>query len=102
VTRRVIWSRRALDEIVEIGRYIARDNPPAARRVATALRDAGNRLGEAPIGRPGRVTGTYEKVIPRLPYIIAYTLSPYRGAEAVVILRVIHGARNWPDGQWPE
>jgi toxin ParE1/3/4 len=102
VTRRVVWSRRARDELLEIGRYIARDNPAAARRMAAALQTAGNRLGEAPIGRPGRVSGTYEKVVPRLPYIIAYTLLPYRGAEAVVILRVIHGARNWPDEQWPE
>jgi toxin ParE1/3/4 len=54
------------------------------------------------IGRPGRVTGTYEKSIVGLPYIIAYALtSTSTGEEQVAILRVIHAARDWPKGEWP-
>jgi plasmid stabilization system protein ParE len=53
-------------------------------------------------GRKGRVGGTYEKPVPRLPYIMAYALSTLAdGSEAVVILRVIHGVRNWPEDEWP-
>ncbi len=101
--RRVVWSRDALDELIDIATYIARDNPAAARRVAERLRQEGRSLGNAPLGRPGRIPGTYEKVVRRLPYIIAYVLgeSP-DGSEEVVILRVIHGARDWPNGRWPE
>ncbi len=101
--RRVVWSRDALDELIDIATYIARDNPAAARRVAARLRQEGRSLGNAPTGRPGRITGTYEKVVRRLPYIIAYALYPSPdGSQEVVILRVIHGAREWPTGRWPD
>lgn len=101
--REVIWSRDALDELIEIACYIAADNPRAARSVAQKVRQAGNLLGQAATGRPGRVLGTYEKVVRGLPYIIAYSLgTTASGEEAVMILRVIHGARNWPENDWPE
>jgi toxin ParE1/3/4 len=43
-------------------------------------------------GRPGRIEGTRELVIQRTPYIIAYRMA----RDAVRILRVLHGAQNWP------
>ncbi|RWN00092.1 MAG: type II toxin-antitoxin system RelE/ParE family toxin [Mesorhizobium sp.] len=81
--------------------FIAPDNPAAARRLADRIRDAGRSLGEMATGRPGRVTGTYEKPISRLPYIIAYELRPIAGRESVVILYVIHTSRDWPPEEWP-
>lgn len=95
--RRVVWSVDAHRDYLDILRYIADDNPDAAERVVDAIEDAGNRLGEFPTGRPGRVTGTYEKVVTGLPYIIAYALTD----EAVVIVRVIHTARDWLEEEWP-
>ncbi|MEK1896217.1 MAG: type II toxin-antitoxin system RelE/ParE family toxin [Rhizobium sp.] len=95
--RRVVWSVDAHRDYLDILRYIADDNPDAAERVVDAIEDAGNRLGEFPTGRPGRVTGTYEKVVTGLPYIIAYALTD----EAVVIVRVIHTARHWLEEEWP-
>lgn len=93
--RKVIWSRDALDELIGIARHIAVDNPRAAQSVARRIREAGNLLSQAPTGRPGRVLGTYEKVVRGLPYIIAYSIAPTAaGDEAVMILRVIHEARN--------
>jgi plasmid stabilization system protein ParE len=54
-------------------------------------------------GRRGRVEGTYEKIVPKLPQIIAYAIDEQPGGrEIIVILRVIHGARHWPPGGWPE
>lgn len=101
--RRVLWSRDALDDLLQNAAYIARDNPAAARRIATALRKCGGQLGKSATGRRGRMSGTYEKVVPRLPYIIAYTLAPDRsGEDAVMILRLIHGARDWRAEAWPE
>jgi plasmid stabilization system protein ParE len=103
VKRPVFWSRDALEEVKKIGRFIAKDDATAARKVATALRTAGDKLGVRATGRKGRVSGTYEKSVPRIPYIIAYALQPLpAGGETVVILRVIHGARNWLDESWPE
>lgn len=99
--RAVTWSREALDDIKRQAAYIARDNPAAARRLADRIQEVGQSLGDMATGRPGRVTGTYEKPIGRLPYIIAYALRPIASRESVVILRVIHTSRDWPPNEWP-
>lgn len=99
--RAVTWSREALDDIKRQAAHIARDNPAAARRLADRIREVGQSLGDMATGRPGRVTGTYEKPIGRLPYIIAYALRPIASRESVVILRVIHTSRDWPPNEWP-
>jgi toxin ParE1/3/4 len=100
VTRHVVWSRDALDDLKAQVAYIATENPDAAGRVAIALRAAGTALATIPTGRPGRVTGTYEKSVPHLPYIIAYMLTA--DDTSIAILRIIHTARDWPTGQWPQ
>ena len=70
------------------------DNPQAAQRAPTAIISAVDRLAEAPhLGKPGRVDGTRERVIPRTRYIAAYTVI----GDRVEILSVIHGARLWPE-----
>lgn len=99
--RPVNWTRAALDDIKEQIAFIAQDNPAAARRVADHIRDTGTALGNMATGRPGWVTGTYEKSVSRLPYIIAYELRPIAGRESVVILRVIHTSRDWGAEDWP-
>lgn len=103
MTRPVRWSRDAIDDIKSQIAVIAADNPAAARRVAARLRAAGAGLGRMATGRKGRVLGTYEKVVAGLPYVLAYAIvTPLAGGgEQVVILRVIHGARDWPGGDWP-
>ena len=45
------------------------------------------------MGRPGRVPGTRELVIPGTPYIVPYRVQ----GEAIQILRVYHSARRWPE-----
>lgn len=92
--RSVVWSATARQDYLDILRYIAADNPIAAENVVDAIEKAGNDLGSFATGRPGRVTGTYEKPLAHLPYIIAYALAIHAGDESVVILRVIHGARD--------
>jgi plasmid stabilization system protein ParE len=90
-----------LDDLKEQVAFIAQDNPAAARRVADRIRDTGKSLGDMATGRPGRVAGSYEKPVARLPYIIAYALTLRGGREVVAILRVIHTARDWPEENWP-
>lgn len=100
--RRVVWSDSGLEEFSSVVGYIARDNPVAAIGVADRLEAAVLALAELPTGRKGRVAGTYEKVVSSLPYIIAYALSddPPEGGT-LTVLRIIHGARDWPEGSWP-
>ncbi len=102
MTRPVQWSREALDDIKRQIAYIAADNPDAARRAADRIRETGVALGKTATGRPGRVTGTYEKLVTGLPYIIAYAIGAKAGRETVSILRVIHTARDWSPEKWPK
>jgi toxin ParE1/3/4 len=101
--REVVWSDDALDDMDALAAYIAADNPAAALGVLDRIDQTAANLSHMPTGRRGRVAGTYEKPLTGLPYIIAYALEhrPGRG-ERLVILRVIHGARHWPEGEWPE
>jgi toxin ParE1/3/4 len=91
----VIWSPEAIEDLISLKAYIAQDDPAAARRVALRIVHAVEQLlPENPhMGRPGRVPGTRELVIPQTPYVVPYRMQ--RGAFQ--ILRVYHGARRWPD-----
>jgi len=44
-------------------------------------------------GRVGRIAGTREVVINGTPYVAAYAITE----TTVRILRVLHGAQEWPD-----
>ena len=102
MSRPVHWSIEAQNDLAEQVSYIARDNPAAARRVADVIDRTALALGEMPTGRPGRVTGTYEKSVTRLPYILAYAITQTGGKEVVAIVRVIHMSRDWPAEEWSE
>jgi addiction module RelE/StbE family toxin len=90
----VRWTTPAAQDLEEIANYILRDKPTAAVTVARKLFDAANSLESLPNrGRPGRASGTRELVISSLPFIIVYEVS----GDAVHILHIQHGARNWPE-----
>jgi len=100
--RRLVWSRAGLDDLKRTLSFIARDDKKAARKVRMAIDRAARLLADHPTGRRGRVSGTYEKSVLGLPYVIAYALTADRGgAETLAILRVIHTRRDWKPGQWP-
>lgn len=99
--RPVSWSREALNDLKEQVVFIAQDNPAAARRIAGHIRDAGEALADMATGRPGRLSGTYEKLVSGLPYILAYAIASQGGREVIAILRVIHMARDWREEDWP-
>lgn len=90
-----------MDDLKSQLAYIAADNPAAALRVTDQIRKTGASLGEMTTGRPGRIGGTYEKLVPSLPYIIAYAVTKEAGREVVSILRVIHTTRDWSEEKWP-
>jgi toxin ParE1/3/4 len=90
----IIWSPEAIQDLISLRGYIAEDSPAGARRiVARVLHGVEHFLPDNPqMGRPGRVPGTRELVIPQTPYIV-----PYRVQRSTLqILRVFHGARRWP------
>lgn len=90
---RVKWLQVALANLDAEADYIAEDNPAAADRLVQKIFRATNLLAKNPaIGRPGRVPGTRELIIPGTPYIVPYRVR----ANALEILRVFHAARKWP------
>lgn len=90
---RIAWTAPALADLAAARRYIALDNPRAAdRQVQRVLAAVAALIRFPEIGRPGRRVGTRELVVNKTPYIVAYRLQ----ADAIVVLRVLHGRRRWP------
>ena len=90
----ITWHRRARQDLQAVREYITAANPEAARQVAQRILQAVGLLVEQPgLGRPGRVLETRELVIAGTPYIAAYRVVD----DTIVILRVLHGARQWPE-----
>jgi toxin ParE1/3/4 len=93
---KVIWREQAEYDLEQAFDYISEDNPQAAWRIYQTVRQHIEHLKEQPhIGRPGRVENTRELVVAGTPYIVAYTVDIQ--IDAVIILRVIHGRRQWPE-----
>jgi len=90
-----IWSPEAIDDLNALRAFIAEDDPAAAQRIALhILHNVETLLSKQPeTGRPGRVPGTRELVIPNTPFIVPYRLQ----GKSIQILRVYHGARRWPE-----
>jgi len=90
-----VWSPEAIDDLVALRAYIADDDNAAAQRIALRIIDTVEKLlsENADIGRPGRVPGARELVIAKTPFIVPYRLQ----GEVLQILRVLRGARRWPE-----
>ena len=91
----ILWSPEAIDDLTSLRAYIAEDNPAAAQEVALHILQNIEQLlpNNQPMGRPGRVPGTRELVIPKTPFVMPYRLQ----RNVIQILRVYHGARRWPE-----
>jgi toxin ParE1/3/4 len=91
---KLCWTHQAFGDRDAIMDHIAKDNVPAAlaidERIASAVE---NLLLFPQMGRTGRVTGTRELVVVKTDYIVAYKLD----SKAILILRVLHGAQQWPE-----
>ena len=89
------WSILAIADRDEIFDYIEADNPRVAVTIDERIQEQLEQLILFPqSGRIGRVDGTRELVIVGTPYIAAYRID----TDTIRVLRIIHGARVWPDG----
>jgi len=91
----VDWSQRAVDDLASLRAYVAENDPAAAQRVVLHIIHSIEDLlaGQPQMGRPGRVSGTRELVVPRTSYIVPYRIRD----NHIQVLRVYHGARRWPE-----
>jgi len=91
---KLTWSAFALSDRDAIFTFIEAENPSSAILVDEGIVADAHRLIDFPAnGRVGRIAGTRELVINGTPYVVAYAVTQ----SAVRILRVLHGAREWPD-----
>jgi toxin ParE1/3/4 len=90
----VIWSAAAVRHLQGVVEYLegesVRRTITIRRRILKTVRQLGQMTYS---GRVGRVDGTREAVVPRSPYIVVYEVS----AQAVEIVGIWHGARQWPE-----
>lgn len=89
---RLIWSDDAETDLDSITDHIAHDSVMAAIGVRDEIEGQIEPLRKFPLsGRKGRMEGTRELVVVRTPFIVVYIVS-----DAVRIIRVLHGAQQWP------
>lgn len=92
---KLLWTDRARRDLLDIGRFIARDNPRAARAWVERLRERARRAAEIPLaGRvvPERADQEVREVIVR-NYRIVYRVFE----DAIHVLTVFEGHRLFPD-----
>lgn len=90
---KVVWSRRAIRHLVHLRKHIERDSEQNAALVASRILKAVDLLQTHPEnGRPGRVVGTRELVVPETPYVIPYRVR----RERLELIAVFHGRQKWP------
>ena len=86
------WREQAEADLVG---FLLERNVTVALRTRDIIVSRVALLADQPaLGRPGRVARTRELVIGSTPSIVAYRIA--QSADAVIILRVLHGARQWP------
>jgi toxin ParE1/3/4 len=93
----IVWTDEALADLADLRAYISNDDPAAADAMVRRIVDLVERqLPQMPeSGRPGRVQKTRELVVSGSPYFVPYRVK----GDGIEILRVIHGARRWPESE---
>jgi toxin ParE1/3/4 len=90
---RVVIREAAAADLDRIHAWIANDRPRSADAVVARILRNAERLGRFPfMGHAGQVTGTYEWVVPGLPYIIVYEV--FAADDLVAVTAVFHGAQD--------
>ena len=94
MSKKIRWLRLALADLDELMVYIAKDNKEAATKVAGKIWETTRMLSNHPaMGKPGRLPGTRGMVVTGISYIVPYHVV----ADEAQILRILHGARKWPE-----
>jgi toxin ParE1/3/4 len=92
---RIIYLSSAVLDLAELRSYISTSYPHLAQDIGDKLGVNLNSLARFPnLGKPGRVFGTRELIIPKVigksTYVVVYRVV----RDEVQILRVLAGARN--------
>lgn len=90
---KVVWSHRAIRHLVHLREYIERGSEQNAALVVGRILKAVELLeGHPEMGRPGRLLGTRELVVPNTSYIIPYRVR----RERLELIAVFQERQKWP------
>lgn len=97
---RLRWTRRAADDLLSIGEYIAADDPGAARRFVERLRRRARDAARVPLA--GRAVPELQRPEVREVLLGSYRIV-YRVAKGgIEVLTVFEGHRLLPRGLVPD
>ena len=88
--REIVWLDSAVNDVVRLREFIAKENPTAAKKAGQAIKEATQRLIEAPsTGKPVKDLPQYRDLLTRFGaggYVVRY-----RGyAETIYIVHIRH------------
>jgi toxin ParE1/3/4 len=88
------YTIRAQTDLSEIFTYLNTRDKQAAMRVINAIERSARILATHPFtGRQTDFSNTRIKPIPNSPYLLFYQVT----GNDLIILRVLHSARDWPE-----
>lgn len=88
---RIRWTQAAAEDLQHIKDYLTENHPQFAESTVLEHYETIRSLKTSPLlGRLGRMKGTRELVLERVPYIVVYRVNE----QAVEILHIYHGAQN--------
>lgn len=90
MARQLAWSPEAVEDLQEIGRYIARDSALYARAVVTSVVETAESLPEHP--RLGRAVPEYGDPDVRERFVYSYRLVYRVETHRLLIVAVVHGS----------
>lgn len=95
------WSNSADFDLMEIlAFFISNEQESIGRDIVSRIIKSSNILKTQPFaGKLGRIDGTRELVVRKLPYIIVYQII---SARALEIVRIIHTSRLFPESLFKE
>ena len=94
---RTVFSLGAERDLEEIGDYIAQDNPRRALSFISELRQRCARIASAPLAFPRRAElGPGLRASTHGRYVIFFRPKPSANPKEILIVRILHGARDLP------
>ena len=91
----VVWSDRALHNLIEIGRYIATEKPLAAQRLTWRFRERVRMLVRTPL--IGRTVPEWDDVGLREVVEQGYRIIYRVESDRITIVTIRDGRRHFPD-----
>ena len=86
------WSPEAADDLEQVGRRIAQNNPSAQEKQSRLCTMESPVSENSPIWATlARLENSRELIFRNLPYIVVYRVS-----EMIEISRIYHAAQDWP------